>query len=280
MKINKILVPFDFSDCAINALKLAAKIAIRHGANMEIINAINTPAVHTSVMAAGVFVQPLVGEYETDIQNERFEQLLADVPELEEVAYETKKVMANTADAIYTSIERDNIDLIVMGTNQTHSPLERLVGSVSANVIKFSSVPVLVIPDNISVLNIRNIGFAVDLRQINDISKIEILSELAKVTEAKIEIFHISQKDDVHHIIENAQERIKLLDALADVKHSYVWVNEEDVLEGIIDFVENREVDVLAIYPRHHSIWDSLIHGSITKKVLLNSNIPILTMHE
>lgn len=280
MKINKILVPLDFSGCAINALRIAVKIAQQHEASLEIINAYHSPTVHTSAMTAGVFVQPFVGEYENGIQDDLFQNLLMDVPELSTVYYETNKIKAITADAIYTSIEKNNIDLVIMGTNQKHTPLEKLVGSVSANVIRFSSVPVLVIPENVSSMDIRSIGFAVDLRRIIDMDRLKILKVLAKATDAKIEIFHISHKDDVHHMVENAQERMRLLDALADVKHSYVWVNEEDILEGIFDFIENREVDMLAMLPRHHSVWDSVLHGSLTKKIALKTRVPLLAIHE
>lgn len=280
MKIQKILVPIDFSPCSLNALKIAAGIARQQNAAIEVVNAVHVPAhPHADVVAAGSLVRPLLAEYEQQVED-KFLALKEDLPELEGITFETRKFISFPTDAIHSCLEKDDIDLIVMGTKGSHDVLEKLIGGVTTDVIRFAKVPVLVIPENVQQLDIKTIGFATDLHQIEDIQKLEILSVLATSMDAEIKMFHIAQKDDVDHLAEIGKEKMKLLNSFETQNHSYVWVAEEQVTDGIFDFIDSHHLDMLAMYPRHHDVWDRIFKGSVTKKVVMRIEIPLLTIHE
>lgn len=280
MRVKKILVPVDFSTCSINALKIATELAKQQGAVIEIVNAFHMPAYpHADVIAADTIIQPILTDYEEQVE-EQFDALPDQVPALKSVEYSTRRFVAPTKDAIYTCIEKDGIDLIVMGTKGSHDQLEKLVGSISAEVIRFAQVPVLMIPEGVDVFDVKLIGFAADLHKIEDMRKLDILILFAQMTGAQIKIFHISPDRDEESIIENARERMKLLDSLDKVDHSYAWINNTEPLEGILDFVDSHDLDMLAMFPRHHGFWDRLLKSSITKKVAMSIKIPLLTIHE
>ncbi len=280
MEINKILVPVDFSPCALNALRIAADLAGRTGASLEVINAIHVPAhPHADVMAAQTIVQPMLSEYEAQVE-ERFQKLAEEVPELSEVTYTTRKFVALPSDAIYTCITEDGIDLVVMGTKGSHDVLEKIIGSLSADVIRFSKVPVLMIPENVEALSLKTIGFAADLHTIEDVKKLEVMIFFAKMTGAEIKLFYFARNDDHKHLLERGREKMKLLDSLAGVKHSYVWSDQEKVSSGIMEMVDTHNLDMLVMYPRNHSLWDRILHGSVTKRVAVRVDVPLLTVHE
>ncbi|WP_420580593.1 universal stress protein [Reichenbachiella sp.] len=280
MRISKILVPTDFSKCAINALKVATEIAIKQGAKLEIVNAFHVPSyAPMDVMAVDLVNQPLLKEEEQKVKEE-FKTLPNSIPQLKDVNYSTKVFMAPTADAIYQCTEQDDIDLIVMGTKGEHDVVENLFGSMSAQVIKSAEVPVLVIPENVDGFELKHIGFAADLHEIENMNRLSILSLLAKMYGAEINIFHISQESDEESISEAARERMFLEGSLKDIKHTFATIYHEEPLEGIMEFAEDKKLDMLAMYPRQHGFWDKLIHGSTTKKVVMQIKIPLLTIHE
>lgn len=280
MRIKKILVPVDFSPCSINALSIATEIARGQLASIEVVNAFHMPAYpHADVVAANTIIEPMLSEYEEQIE-EQFQSLVEKVPGLKDIGFSTRKFVSPTKDAIHTCIEKDGIDLIVMGTKGSHDSLEKLVGSVSSDVIRFAKVPVLVIPENVDTFQIKQIGFAADLHEIEDMDKLDILTLFAKMTGAQLKIFNISTDDDEESIMEKARERMNLVNSLKGVDHSYAWINKSEPLEGILDFVESHKLDMLAMFPRHHGFWDRLLHGSITKKVVMKIQIPLLTIHE
>lgn len=280
MRISKILVPTDFSKCAINALKVATELAIKQGAKIEIVHAFHVPSyAPMDVMAVDLVNQPLLKEEEQKVKEE-FESLPNLVSQLKEINYSTKVFMAPTAEAIYQCTEQDDIDLIVMGTKGKHDVVENLFGSMSAQVIKSADAPVLVIPENVTSFDLKHIGFAADLHEIENMNRLSILSLLAKMYGAEINIFHISQESDEESISEAARERMFLEGSLKDIKHTFATIYHEEPLEGIMEFAESKKLDMLAMYPRQHNFWDKLVHGSTTKKVVMQIQIPLLTIRE
>ncbi|MDW3210266.1 MAG: universal stress protein [Reichenbachiella sp.] len=280
MRISKILVPIDFSRCSINALKIATEIATKQGAKIEIVNAFHVPAyAPMDVMAVDLVNQPMFKEEERKVKDE-FKSLPSLIPQLKDVSYSTKVFMAPAADAIYQCTEQDDIDLIVMGTKGEHDVVENLFGSMSAQVIKSADVPVLVVPENVESFDLKHIGFAADLHEIENMNRLGILSLLAKMYDSEINIFHISEENDEESISEAARERMFLEGSLKDIKHTFATIYHEEPIEGIMEFAERKKLDLLAMYPRQHGFWDKLVHGSTTKKVVMQIKIPLLTIHE
>ncbi|MEO9966529.1 MAG: universal stress protein [Reichenbachiella sp.] len=280
MRINKILVPVDFSNCSINALKMAVGIAKTCRASIEVVNAFHMPAYpHADVVAADTIIQPILAEYEEQIQDQ-FDELQEKVPGLKSVDFTTRKFVSATKDAIYTCVEKDDIGLIVMGTKGSHDSIEKLIGSMSSDVIRFAKVPVLMIPENVESFDVKLIGFAADLNKIEEMNKLEVLAFFAKMTGAQIKIFNISSDTDEQNIIDKARERMALVESLKGIDHSYAWINSSKPLQGILDFVESHKLDMLAMFPRHHGFWDGLLHSSVTKKVAMKIKVPLLTIHE
>lgn len=280
MSIKKILVPIDFSKCSINALKLAVEIALKQRASIEVVHAYHVPAyAPMDVMAVDLINQPLLKEQEETVK-EQFTDLPNQVAGLKNIEYTTRIYTAPVPEAIYLCTEQGGIDLIVMGTNGTHDVLEKLIGSVSAQVIKSAHVPVIVVPENVDTFEIKTIGFAADLHEIDNMNRLSILSLLAKMYDAEIHIFHISEENDEESLSEAARERMFLEGSLSGVKHTFTTIYHEVAIDGIMEFADTKNIDLLAMFPRQRSFWDKLIHSSTTKKVAMQIKIPLLTIHE
>jgi len=280
MRFKKILVPIDFSKCAINALKVATDIASKQAASIEVVYALHVPTyAPMDVMAVDLVNQPLMAEEKKKV-HEQFADLTNQVSGLKNITFTTKIFVAPAADAIYQCTEQDHIDLIVMGTKGSHDQVEKLFGSMSAQVIKSSKVPVLVIPESANDFQIKRIGFAADLHKIESAKKLDVLTLLAKMYGAQINIFHISMENDDESISEAGRERMNLVDALAGIEHTFTTIYNEEATDGIVEFAEKKQLDMLAMFPRQHGFWDKLVHGSTTKKVVMQIGIPLLTVHE
>ncbi|MFZ1462196.1 MAG: universal stress protein, partial [Ignavibacteria bacterium] len=57
-------------------------------------------------------------------------------------------------------------------------------------------------------------------------------------------------------------------------------VKEENVLEGINDYINSHEVDVLAMAIRKRSLLDKIFNRSLTKKMAYHTRIPLLALHK
>lgn len=280
-ELKKILVPIDFSPCSINALKIASHIANVQGAELEIIHSMSIPIELQIDVLAG----PLINEASYLEQEKKIEKALKtlekEVPELNEIPYKTIKSTTMTADLIGSSVDKDHIDLIIMGTKGSHNIVDKLLGSVSSEVIKNSIVPVLVIPEKFKKFDLDRIGLAADLRLLGDKRNLNILRLFGKMTKAEVKTFHVSDVDDLNYPkSDNESKKQKIVDALADFDHNYIWIDESQIIDGILEFVKSHELDMLVMFPRHHNFWDKIWHSSVTQKVVMEIDVPLLSIPE
>jgi nucleotide-binding universal stress UspA family protein len=53
----------------------------------------------------------------------------------------------------------------------------------------------------------------------------------------------------------------------------------EDVVNGIEEYVGNNNIDVLGIMPRKHNLFERLFKGSTTRKIVESAAIPVFGFH-
>jgi len=275
MGIKNILVPVDFSASSKNALKAAIKVAKKASAKIHMVNAvhIHTPLPH---LRGGSLVQEVVADYEEQVKA-AFEKLESEIIELKDVPHDTDRFVAYLTDAIYSEVEKKDIDLVVMGTRAQHTMGERLLGSNAVDIIKMCDVPVLVIPETYTSFSPEKIGFASDFLKVPDYGPLQILKDLAALYDAEVMVFHIAEE-----IGEEEQKQIdKIKEALSSLKNFSIRIASYDkVTEGIKHFAKSHELDVLALMPRKHNLFERLFVQSVTKTIAIDIDIPLLAFHE
>jgi hypothetical protein len=97
---------------------------------------------------------------------------------------------------------------------------------------------------------------------------------------AHIYILNVLTKTDVRPTIEEAVAGVKLEHSVEEMDHSFHYIKNEDVVEGINTFTKNYKIDLLVMIPRKHNIFRSMFIEPITKKAAFNTKIPLLTLHE
>src|SRR5690606_30598592 len=136
------------------------------------------------------------------------------------------------------SVEKHNIELIVMGTKGSSGLEEFLIGSNASAVIHHVDVPVLVIPPNATLKPIRKIILATDMdAKILD-RPLKRLKKFAEINNATVEILHIQDKNG-----NTTGSRDKIKDALGDIVHSYSIIKAEDKEEAILNFGKEKNAE-------------------------------------
>jgi nucleotide-binding universal stress UspA family protein len=138
--VRNILVPIDFSDASLNALRHAKQLALTHGAQITLLHAVEE-VVYPS--AYGIEPANLPGPQVID----RVEENLADLARTE-IGYEHVVVQANLGYAPSTILDytqEHEVDLITIATHG-RSGLERmLLGSVTERVVRRAPAPAFVV---------------------------------------------------------------------------------------------------------------------------------------
>jgi len=278
MKAQNILVPLDFSKCSKNALKIAIGLAQNNHATLYLLNAIHIATPYVDVTGGHSLIEPVIEDYEKRVEKE-FEVLKKEFVQLTAVDYVIKKYVCMVSEAIEMCLKEEKIDIIIMGTKGSHSTLEKLIGGVSADVISQTNVPVLLIPENISSLAFNRIGYAADFDNIEDLGKLEPLIYFAKLTKAEIQIFNITKNvGDIS--FDKSRQSLKISNYLKEVNHSFHTIEDDKIVHGIFEFIEDHSLNMLAIYPRKHGFFERILKGSVSKKIAMDIHIPLLSIHE
>jgi nucleotide-binding universal stress UspA family protein len=135
--VRNILVPIDFSDASIEALRHAKELALTYGAQITLLHAVEE-VVYPS--AYGVEPANLPGPQVID----RVEESLADLARTE-IGYEHVVVDARVGYAPSTILdyaESEAVDLVVIATHGRTGLERMLLGSVAERVVRRAAAPV------------------------------------------------------------------------------------------------------------------------------------------
>jgi nucleotide-binding universal stress UspA family protein len=137
MKAKKILFPTDFSPASEAALEWATALARDTGATLLIVHVEEPP------MAYGGGELYVVGE---EVDRDELRRALAKVmPTDPSVPAEHLLLVGDPASALVQTAEKENVDLIVMGTHGRTGLTRLLMGSIAEAVVRRANCPVLTI---------------------------------------------------------------------------------------------------------------------------------------
>lgn len=141
MQVRQILVPIDFSDHSMKALRTATELGGTFGAKLVLLH-----ALHLGIFFGGAEepVVPPQDFFETlrTGASQRLEKLAQDV-RAKGVPVEVRVSEAPAVEAILAAAREPGIDLIVMSTHGLTGLKHLLLGSVAERILQLAPCPVL-----------------------------------------------------------------------------------------------------------------------------------------
>lgn len=277
MKTTKqhILLPTDFSDNAWNALIYVLKLYENDLCEFYFLHSISMFIPATTLNS---------GKLADTVAQSAKEELL----ELKKLA-EDSNANANhnfhiilSKDALSNAIEHQvkklNIDLVVMGTKGVTGAKHLFLGSNTVNVIKKMRLcPVLLIPEVYDFVVPKQIAFPTDFNRVYNLIEIKALTNMAFIYNSKIRVLHIENEKTLSKVQEKNME--SLLSSLSDYETSLHWMPRyANLTKEINDFIEELNIDVLAMVNYKHSIVESLVNEPVIKKLGHHIKIPFLVI--
>jgi len=271
MKINRILIPIDFSACSINALEYALLLSKFISAEIYILNVHDTaiPMASDSILEMN---------YEKNI-NKKYAQLKQNIPFLGNHHHELNIIKGDTIPTILETARKQRANLIVMGMQGAGNKIGQWLGSTTFDVIDEASCPVLVIPSEYKFLKPKKLLFATDYIDTEHAKGLDILYWFSEYFDSEIHLLNIGEEEN-DFTPEQSQGAKELHDFFEDTPHAFHFSQAEDVEQGLNEFMETNQIDLLALMPKKHKVLEKLFQGSLTKIMAHHSKIPLLTFHE
>ncbi|TRX52678.1 universal stress protein [Fulvivirga sp. M361] len=266
---RKILAPVDFTPHSLNALEQACKFAQAHNAHLTILNVISIDYV-TSDLKNCVIPQ---------IENayKRFDNLKLTTPLWLNPDFVYKIEFGEVLDVITTY--SPHYDLIILGADMVQDKSEPGHNHLLIDLTKKIATPILMIPGHIEKLTFNKIVFAIDLKKIKQWSALNNFRELLKAYEAELHLLKVNTSLD-KLTEKKSDEAIHLHEFFAGIKHSFFFIDERNIEEGILTYLKERNINTLALMPRHRNFIQRLTHHSITDSITTQLDVPLLTFHE
>ena len=141
MKLNAIMLPTDFSESSDAALDYASALAAETGATLYIVHvADDTPAY---VAGYGGFAY--APDVSSAIEREMRERLEEVQPSRLNIDVDRRYLTGAAVAQIVDFADRENVDLIVMGTHGRTGVSRVLMGSIAEGVLRKAQCPVLTV---------------------------------------------------------------------------------------------------------------------------------------
>lgn len=269
--MKNILVPFDFSHHSRNALDYAAQLAAKKEARLCIFHAYDR-----SEVLEGVKVSTTVSAMEDA------KAKLATKYGLDAAKVSGKVVQGEFIEEVLDFIEKENFDLIVLGTRGASGLRELLVGSYTVNLMQeVQGIPMLVVPEKADYHHIKTILLCSDLHEIADDDALYIVKELAMLYEADVRLAHVEKGNGEPSYEKVLEKRREMHIFEPEVDCTYKRIVARDFLSGIKFYMDKKDDnDLIAMVYRSHSFIETIFGMNHTHEMAYHTTVPLLVLPE
>ncbi|MES2627526.1 MAG: universal stress protein [Bacteroidota bacterium] len=273
--MKKILVPTDFSDHAMYASKVAARIAALTGARIYFLHVIDIPvydsnmgiAEHQDIMESLMIMQQV---------KKRFNQLFEE-PFLEGVNAVEVLTFSGVHENIAEQAKKHEIDLIVMGSHGAKGWTEFFVGSNTDRIVRLVDCPVITVKQDMPDFNPVNIVFSSNFDG-EDNHVFEEVNQFACMFNATVHLLKVNTTSGFEPQ-EASIEKMKAFSSHFSLnKSTYNVYNAHNIEEGILAFSNETGADLIAMGTHGRTGIAHFFGGSIAADLVNHSRKPVLTV--
>ncbi len=280
--MEKILVPTDFSPVAETGLKLAVEIARRSGAVISLINFTKHPFGST-FSATGDITK------KRDSEETRFTLALLKVNQakLEDLAMayrgpgveiEYGIIDDELKDGMDDYLNKEMIDLVVMGTSGEATVEEAFTGNNTEQVIEVSSCPVVSVRDGFMIEDFSRMVLAVnDIKDEQILTGLNTLRQLAECFDSHIHLLHIVQPGEERADLQNYFTRIAQTAALQN--YSVTILDASEPAEGVIHFAREQQAGLVAVIKNSKDGIFRIFSNRFSNRLVKEVGRPVFTFN-
>jgi nucleotide-binding universal stress UspA family protein len=274
--MKTILCPTDFSKNSVNSVLYAVELARKFKSTILLLHAYETPVIYTDATIAGVAIDYAAIHEAALKQLHKFQ--LSILPKAKGIRFELVLQQGLPSARITETAIEKRADLIVMATSASSEMQRLLIGSNASRVIREATCDVLMVPPKAKYSGIGKIVFTTDLSDENLLAATHVAT-FAQSFNAELIFLNIDNKRLVHD--ERDLERVtsKIRQHIRYPKSKGFLCTDVNTADGITYFLKQEKADCLAMATHHRSLLKSITNPSITKRVSLKTDIPVLVTH-
>jgi nucleotide-binding universal stress UspA family protein len=273
--MKQILVASDFSSSAANALVYAMDLAKILNMEVCVIHAIGpTEGINNNTYNA-IFIDDYYNNKREALKEWTAKNTAND--EYKDIEVTTLCGVGFVKNVISKYIAENHVELLVMGITGS-TGITGIVGSNASAVVSIVKTSTLIIPTESKFSASPVITLATDYETRLSADDVNALNEMVEAFgPGKMQVLYVTEKAGSKNIEAN-ESKLKELIKNADLEFNYI--KSSRTLNGIMDFVEKNDTDILCLVKHHHNIVYRLFNRSTVNQVMNKSVKAILVLHE
>jgi nucleotide-binding universal stress UspA family protein len=272
--MKTIIAATDFSPAATNAAGYATDMAVSMGANLLLVHIWRLP-VSYGEMPMVITADNIMEDAQKNMT--ALEQELAGKSK-GKINIENKIRMGDFVTELEAVCENIKPYAVVIGSQGTTAAERIIFGSHAVHAMKKLHWPLITVPPGTSFSSIKKIGLACDFNKVMETIPVDEIKSLVKDFNASLHILNTGKKESFDPDI--VFQSGVLQEMLTDIKPNYHFITHEDADEGIMDFAEKNNIDLLIVLPKRHGLLNKFVHKSHTKQLVLHSHVPVMALHQ
>lgn len=275
--MKTIIVPTDFSPIATNAMHYAIDMAKKVNASLLLLHVYQVPVSFTDTPIVLVSIE--------DLRKGAEEQVAHLKTEVEHMTSGSLKVytetrLGNVADELENLCNKINPFAVVMGTKGASGVERILFGSNTLTAIRHLTWPVICVPPGKTFGDgIKKIGFACDFKDVVKTTPTHYIVDFVKEFNAELDVLNVDFHNK-HFKPETPEQSALLHTMLEEAKPIYHFIEHADIEDGINEFAEKNNIDLIITIPKKHRLLEGVFKASSTKQLVYQSHVPVMCVHE
>jgi nucleotide-binding universal stress UspA family protein len=277
--MKKILCPTDFSDKSLDAYNFASQVALALEADLLLYHASNVPLGASDSL---YFKNPKDFPANLQVENKK---LIETWQKLKNSEGENGKIIhydfiveqGFPLSSIIKAVGRYNADLVIMHTKGSlRDKFEGIyLGSIGAQVVEEVKCNVMLVPPGISHENIKNIVYALNLKEY-DLKSVKKVLSYARTLDAHVTFLYLAEHDNGNQM-EDFRKKIAYEVESGHVS-TLVRISDNYIRE-LDRSLASMKVDMLVMERHQRTILQKFLHKSLVREMTKNINVPLLIMH-
>jgi nucleotide-binding universal stress UspA family protein len=273
---NKILIPVDFSETAVKAMKHGAEIAKVFHSEIILLHVQKKNELLDIILPALKIDDPWVI---TAFIEDKLEKLADDLRTSSGLKVTSLVSVGNITDEINNIAEELKVGLIIMGTQGSDSHNQLFLGSNSYKVLTQSDIPVMTIRAKAGDDGIHNILLPIDSSE-HSRQKVNSAIRVAKKFGAKLHVLGIlgTDEDNYEYKLNVILPQIKKLADEEHVNCETEICHTDKRVEKTLDFAYRMKTDLIIIMSDEKDGLASFILGTYAHQLINSSRIPVMSI--
>lgn len=178
------------------------------------------------------------------------------------------------------AISKYNVDMVVMGIKGNSSYDDNFMGKNALDISRENSCPVMIVPPNAMFKGSGKIAVAVEYKDVAGTVSVAPIKKWLDILAPEVHFVYVATPGHESLTSEQQGEKAKLEALFAGYNTTFSTVVNKNFNDGINQYIDDNDVDHVIVFPKKHSLFNSIFSNDHTRRLAYHSHVPVISIHE